>query len=272
MNWRYEQDKRHQYIDRCINETKKKMIEDDTIQCYGDTIMTDCNNKVSPSSIALRELIIYSKLPTTIKDAIHNILVEYGMMLEGELERLFDIDMLESIQKLLNNDIAQHIKSIKYDNKLFNEIEIVERVIEDVLYQYYTSYSIPTEHYNDIAYEYEHNNICKQLAHHYKCLKDPSLDWDMQDVSKYNIQVTYKELKTLALSSRDSGGNMDCFGYAHLDTIENTVRYFVSEKLDIPLNQYGYDFQDPNKELETIVNELSDEVACEVGKYYTSTY
>lgn len=84
-----------------IEETKQLMMKDDTITCYGDTIMTDCNNRVSPSSIALREDILYLQ---------HNII------------KLYLNIILMNQQIILLIHIMYHIKMLK---SLFYKQEIV---------------------------------------------------------------------------------------------------------------------------------------------------
>ena len=76
--------------------------------------------------------------------------------------------------------------------------------------------------YDEIIYEHKSNNndICERLKHHYKCLKNPSLEWNMKN-DKYDISLTYKDMKIICLMARDSGGNLDCFSFAHDGTTRN---------------------------------------------------
>ena len=86
-----------------IEETKQLMIKDDTITCYGDTIMTDCNNRVSPSSIALRELCIYGDIDNS--EQIQEALIRYGTHLDDHYISKYNIDALFDLLNFSEDDI-----------------------------------------------------------------------------------------------------------------------------------------------------------------------
>lgn len=183
--------------------TEEMIKEDATIICYGQTVMTDCNDNVSASSIALRELVTYSNIDKNIKDKIYSILTNYGMMFENEYERVFDV--LYEIKLLLGDKIAIQVGEMKTNNYLFDEIDIMEKIIDKVLLKYWQEYTIPTEKYNQIVYINDKNNI----------------------------KMTYKDVKRVIFQARDSGGNIDCFGFANQNTMMNCIKAFVNEKVKI---------------------------------------
>lgn len=264
-----------------MNPTKaiQRQIEKDNTITIGDGI-TDCNGRVSEDSIALRELMIYSNLDKEVKEKIQTVLLNYGMMFEDEEERLYDCK--EIIGELLDDSIEKTIWAYQYDllnifKPTITPIQIMEKVIEKILIKYYQNYNIPTENYDIIVYEHKStNNPCDRLKHHYECLHNPSLEWNKLDGNKYDITVTYKDIKVMILQARDSGGNIDCFGYAHDGTTMNTVVHFVSEKLNIEHKYFTFDYADiteeEKQELEKICEEIYDIIRWNMSDFLVQIY
>ena len=239
-------------LKKIIQETQNKIKEDNTI-AIGQN-MTDCNKRVIQSAIALRELIIYSDIDEDDKDIIQDILNNYGMMFENEEERLYTLT--EEIAYLLGDDYTTTINAIKTDPlNIFthNNIEIMEKIIRKILIKFYRPYSIPTTEYDKIMYKHS-TDICDTIRQHHKSLRNPLAKWDAYD--KYDITVNYRDIKIILLEARDSGGNMDCFNFAHYDTLMNCVVSFVGEKLNIEY-ELGYGFYNSFK---NITNEQKDEL------------
>ena len=265
-------------LQKIVQDTKEQIQEDNTIRCTGhNNIMTDCNQNVSASSIALRELILYSNLDKDIKNNIQTLLQDYGMMFEAEYERLFE--NISTIKALLDEDIANQIEAMEKNNFLFNEIEIMEKVIDKILLKYYYPYSINKDEYDEIVYNHTiENDICDILKHHYKCLHNPNLKWNQIENNKqyqYQFNLTYKDIKTIVLWARDSGGNLDCFGFCHDGTTMNCVVAYIGEKLGIEHN-YRYNFinldQAQQDEIGIICDEVYDIVCEYMGEFRCSIY
>ena len=195
-----------------IEETKQLMMKDDTITCYGDTIMTDCNNRVSPSSIALRELCIYGDIDNS--EQIQEALIGYGTHLDDHYisnEAMCNIDALFDLLNFSEDDI----KLFK-QQKLFNMEELANKLIDEILLHYWRRYTIPTTQYHEIVFEYnfdESNN----LNTHY---------------------VSYKDIKKLILQARDSGGYLDCFGYICDNTLRNCIHDFIANQVNVQTTDY----------------------------------
>lgn len=265
-------------LQKIVQDTKEQIQEDNTIRCTGhNNIMTDCNQNVSASSIALRELILYSNLDKDIKNNIQTLLQDYGMMFEAEYERLFE--NISTIKALLDEDIANQIEAMEKNNFLFNEIDIMEKVIDKILLKYYHPYSINKDEYDEIVYNHTiENDICDILKHHYKCLHNPNLKWNQIENNKkyqYQFNLTYKDIKTIVLWARDSGGNLDCFGFCHDGTTMNCVVAYIGEKLGIEHN-YSYNFinldQAQQDEIGIICDEVYDIVCEYMGEFRCSIY
>ena len=265
-------------IRKIIQSTKEQIQEDGTIRCTGhNNVMTDLNENVSASSIALREFMLYSNLDKDIKNNIQTLLQDYGMMFEAEYERLFE--NISTIKALLDEDIANQIEAMEKNNFLFNEIEIMEKVIDKILLKYYYSYNINKDEYDEIVYNHTlENDICDILKHHYKCLHNPNLKWNQIENNKkyqYQFNLTYKDIKTIVLWARDSGGNLDCFGFCHDGTTMNCVVAYIGEKLGIEHN-YRYNFinldQAQQDEIGIICDEVYDIVCEYMGEFRCSIY
>lgn len=263
-------------LQKIINNTKEQIQEDNTIRCTGhNNVMTDCNQSVSASSIALRELILYSNLDENIKNNIQTLLQDYGMMFEAEYERLFE--NIPTIKALLNEDIVNQIEAldcflvkIPSNNFLFNEIDIMEKVIDKILLKYYRPYSIDKDEYDEIVYNHtSENDICDILKHHYRCLHNPNLKWNQIENNKkyqYQFNLTYKDIKTIVLWARDSGGNLDCFGFCHDGTTMNCVIAYIGEKLGIEYD-YHYNFINIDQAQQDEIDIICDEVYSIVCEY-----
>ena len=133
-----------------IEETKQLMMKDDTITCYGDTIMTDCNNRVSPSSIALRELCIYGDIDNS--EQIQEALIRYGTHLDDHYISKYNIDALFDLLNFSEDDI----KLFKQQT-LFSMEEVANKLIDEILLHYWRRYTIPTTQYHKIVFEYNLN-------------------------------------------------------------------------------------------------------------------
>lgn len=214
-----------QTIEKTIQD---KMKKDDTILCYGKNLLSDCNDYVSSSSIALREVIIYSDIDLKIKEHIQAVLYNYGLLLDCNNDDAFD-KICYHIGQLLGEHNATIIKKAYESDETLDSIETM---IELLLIEYYQDYTIPTEKYDTIMYQNKIYNTCDKLKHHYKCLKNPSLDWNKYE-NNIELTLTYKDVKKIILESRDSGGHLDCFGYAHDGTTANCITAFVGNQLGI---------------------------------------
>ena len=222
-----------------IEETKQLMMKDDTITCYGDTIMTDCNNRVSPSSIALRELCIYGDIDNS--EQIQEALIGYGTHLDDHYisnEAMCNIDALFDLLNFSEDDI----KLFK-QQKLFNMEGLANKLIDEILLHYWRRYTIPTTQYHEIVFEYnfdEPNN----LNTHY---------------------VSYKDIKKLILQARDSGGHLDCFGYICDNTLRNCIHDFIANQVNVETTYYCRITTD-NEALTDTLHEICEElfnVCCE---------
>ncbi len=261
-----------------MNPTKaiQRQIEKDNTITIGDGI-TDCNGRVSEDSIALRELMIYSNLDEEVKEKIQTILLNYGMMFEAEEERLYNCR--EEIKELLDDSIDKTLWAYEFDllnifKPTIKPISVMEKIISTILKKYYQPFIIPINKYDNIVYN--KTNTCDKLKHHYKCLKDTSLKWDKYN--KYELTVTYKDIKTIILQARDSGGNMDCFGYAHDGTTENCIVAYVGDILNVEY-ELGYGWKgfknttdQQQKELENICEDLWNIVLSYMSDFYVSIY
>ena len=207
-------------------ETILMKIQQDNTITIGNGV-TDCNKMVCPESIALRELIIYSNLTEQTKKHIQSILIAYGEMFDinNTKEKLYSIKT--DIQKLIEYDF----NNIS-DN---NAIQIMENIIIPILLnKYYQDFKIPTHQYDEIVYQ--HNN-------------------------NFHITVTYKDIKTIVLQARDSGGYLDCFGYAHDGTTMNCVTSFVGDKLHLKYDGY-FNFINLNEKETKEINEICEDLWC----------
>ena len=192
-----------------IEETKQLMMKDDTITCYGDTIMTDCNNRVSPSSIALRELCIYGDIDNS--EQIQEALIGYGAHLDDHYISKYNIDALFDLLSFSEDDI----KLFK-QQKLFSMEELANKLIDEILLHYWRRYTIPTTQYHETVFEYNFDKP-NNLNTHY---------------------VSYKDVKKLILQARDSGGHLDCFGYVCDNTLRNCIHDFIANQVNVQTTDY----------------------------------
>ena len=242
-------------LETILNKTKEKMKEDGTIICHHkDDILVDCNGNVCPESIALRELMIYGNFDEDFKSKIFSLLIFYSQTFENDYDRFYDA--LEIVNDVCYYEI-DWVESSKILLQVlcFDQTYILDIAIKTILLERWQDYEIPTEKYDEIIYSHKKsNNTYERLMYHYKCLHDKNLDWnDFDKGNKYEIELTYKDLKIISLNARDSGGQMDCFGYAHDGTTMNCIHSFISYKYDIPLDDY-YHFED--EELENVCEEV----------------
>lgn len=194
-----------------IEETKQLMMKDDTITCYGDTIMTDCNNRVSPSSIALRELCIYGDIDNS--EQIQEALIRYGTHLDNHYISKYNIDALFD----LLNFSEDNIKLFKQQT-LFSMEEVANKLIDEILLHYWRRYTIPTTQYHKIVFEYNLNEPTNNPFDTY--------------------YVSYKDVKKLILQARDSGGHLDCFGYICDNTLRNCIHDFIANQVNVQTTDY----------------------------------
>lgn len=256
-------------IKEILEKTEKKLIADNT-----DTpIKSDFNDCVDATAIALRELMIYGDFPQETKKSIQFILSRYGLAFENDFSHFQRA--VECVQKLCPYiNWKEGVQFMSYP-LCMHEIKMFEIMIQEVLLQYWQDYTIPTSNYDDI--EYMHINVktspCDSYKHHYKCLYDKSLEWDtLEKEYEYEIVVTGKEIKEMALLARDSGGNLDYAGDAHIGTTMNVVCGFMEDKLDLPYEwQWTKEYED-NEELEQIMEEIYNEVCSAMGDYMISLY
>lgn len=194
-----------------IEETKQLMMKDDTITCYGDTIMTDCNNRVSPSSIALRELCIYGDIDNS--EQIQEALIRYGTHLDDHYISKYNIDALFDLLNFSEDDI----KLFKQQT-LFSMEEVANKLIDEILLHYWRRYTIPTTQYHKIVFEYNLNEPTNNPFDTY--------------------YVSYKDVKKLILQARDSGGHLDCFGYICDNTLRNCIHDFIANQVNVQTTDY----------------------------------
>lgn len=246
---------------------KNKMEKDGTILCYGETLLDDCNNNVCHSSIALRELMIYGNINAYDKANIQSLLNRYGNMIDGDYNK----DIIDDIDFLLGKNCADLLKKI-WESEIFTPIlNVIENMIDLLLLKYYEDYEIPTENYDEIVYSHNVNNSYDEFNYHLECLKNPSLDWNGE--YKEDFVVTYKDIKKIIFQARDSGGNLDCFGYAVDTTTMNCVVSFMCEKIEDcehDGNYFQIKHKDKNreKELKNIAEELYYEVIGYMSEFY----
>ena len=201
-------------LEDIIEETKQLMLKDNTITCYGDTIMTDCNNRVTPSAIALRELCIYGDLEIDDTNQIQDALIRYGNNLADHYEHdesKYNIEALFDLLRFSEDDIKMFNQQT-----LFNREEIANKLIDEILLHYWKRYDIPTEKYHQIVFQYnfEENNTFD------------------------TVYVSYKDVKKLILQARDSGGYLDCFGYICDNTLRNCIHVFIANQIGVQTNDY----------------------------------
>lgn len=194
-----------------IEETKQLMMKDDTITCYGDTIMTDCNNRVSPSSIALRELCMYGDIDNS--EQIQEALMRYGTHLDDHYISKYNIDALFDLLNFSEDDI----KLFKQQT-LFSMEEVANKLIDEILLHYWRRYTIPTTQYHKIVFEYNLNEPTNNPFDTY--------------------YVSYKDVKKLILQARDSGGHLDCFGYICDNTLRNCIHDFIANQVNVQTTDY----------------------------------
>lgn len=258
-------------IKTILEKTREKMKEDNTIICHDKhDILVDCNGYVCPESIALRELMIYGEFDEALKSKIFSLLMFYSQSLENDYDNFYDA--LKIVNDVENSEI-DWVESSKILLQVlcFNQSYILEIAIKQILLERWKDYEIPTERYDEIVYSHKTPFVStyERLMYHYKCLHDKSLDWDdIGEGYKYDIELTYKDLKIISLNARDSGGHMDCFGYAHDGTTMNCIHAFISNKYNIPLGEY-YDFED--EELEDVCQEIFDYCLL-LGEFYITMY
>ena len=221
-------------------------------------------------SLELRDYIIYSDIDEKIKQAIQKVLCTYGDM-EGDSYYKQDLYAItDCIEELLGSNVANIINALNKDDIL--NIDIDERIVTlniiNAIYdRYYRPYEIEDDNLDFIIYEHK-TSVCEQLKHHYKCLYDSSLKWDVSN-NQYNITATAKDVKDIILQARDSGGEMDWFGYAHDGTTMNCVRDFIIKKLKLN-HDCMYDFDD--EELNNIAEEIYEIVTESASKYRVTIY
>ena len=252
-----------------LDKTRDKMKADGTIICHHkDDILVDCNGNVCPESIALRELMIYGDFDEDFKSKIFSLLMFYSQTFENDYDNFYDA------LKIVNDVSYYEIDWVESSKILlqvlhFDQTYILDIAIREILLERWQDYEIPTEKYDEIIYSHKKsNNTYKRLMYHYKCLHDKNLDWnDFDKGHKYEIELTYKDLKIISLNARDSGGQMDCFGYAHDGTTMNCIHAFISYKYDIPLDDY-YRFED--EELEKVCEEVFQFLL--LGEFYITLY
>ena len=221
-----------------IEETKQLMMKDDTITCYGDTIMTDCNNRVSPSSIALRELCIYGDIDNS--EQIQEALIRYGTHLDDHYISKYNIDALFDLLNFSEDDI----KLFKQQT-LFSMEEVANKLIDEILLHYWRRYTIPTTQYHKIVFEYNLNEPTNNPFDTY--------------------YVSYKDVKKLILQARDSGGHLDCFGYICDNTLRNCIHDFIANQVNVETTYYCRITTD-NEALTDTLHEICEElfnVCCE---------
>ena len=193
-----------------IEETKQLMMKDDTITCYGNTIMTDCNNRVSPSAIALRELCIYGDIDNS--EQIQEALIRYGTHLDDHYISKYNIDALFDLLNFSEDDI----KLFKQQT-LFSMEEVANKLIDEILLHYWRRYTIPTTQYHEIVFEYSFDK--------------PNNPFD-------TYYVSYKDVKKIILQARDSGGHLDCFGYICDNTLRNCIHDFIANQVNVQTTDY----------------------------------
>ncbi len=257
-------------IKEILKITEKKIIEDDTIICYGNSVLEDCNKFVCKESIALRELMIYGDFPESFKQNVFRLLNIYGRCLDHDYDNFFEgLNILNNISPLNDRDWIEAGKFLLYP-MCYEESSILEIGIQEILLTNWQDYNIPTNKYDDIILSHKNIEIdaCTRLKHHYKALYNNNIDWNIKEKNyKYEIDITYKDLKTIALQARDSGGHLDCFGYAHDGTTNNCIRMFLSKKFNIPY-ECGYDIND--EELESLANDILQYLP--LGEFYIEIY
>lgn len=257
-------------IPTILQKTREKMKADNTIICHHkDDILVDCNGYVCPESIALRELMIYGTFDEDFKNKIFNLLMIYSQTLEGDYDQFYDA------LKIVNDVEYSEVDWVESSKILlqilhFDQTYILDIAIKEILLERWEDYEIPTEKYDEIIYSHKKRftNTYERLMYHYECLHDKSLDWnDIDEGYKYEIELTYKDLKTISLNARDSGGHVDCFGYAHDGTTMNCIHAFISNKYNIPYDEY-YNFE--NEELESVCEEVFQLLLF--GEFYITLY
>ena len=220
-----------------IEETKQLMMKDDTITCYGNTIMTDCNNRVSPSAIALRELCIYGDIDNS--EQIQEALIRYGTHLDDHYISKYNIDALFDLLNFSEDDI----KLFKQQT-LFSMEEVANKLIDEILLHYWRRYTIPTTQYHEIVFEYSFDK--------------PNNPFD-------TYYVSYKDVKKIILQARDSGGHLDCFGYICDNTLRNCIHDFIANQVNVQTTDYCRITTD-NEALTDTLHEICEElfnVCCE---------
>lgn len=245
-------------------KTREKMKKDNTIICYyKDDMLIDCNGYVCSESIALRELMLYGDFDEDFKNKIFNLLIIYGKTFDNDYD-----DFYEAL-KIVSDVICYEIDWIAISTFCIDKSYILEIAIREILLEYWQDYEIPTERYNEIIYSHNQKySTYEKLMHHYKCLHNKNLDWNKYEIeNKYQIELTYKDLKIISLNARDSGGHMDCFGYAHDITTMNCIHAFISDKYNLQMDDY-YTFED--EELENVCQEVFQFLLLE--EFYITLY
>lgn len=256
-------------IEEILQKTEKKLIADNT-----DTpIKSDYNDCVDATAIALRELMIYGDFSSDIKNKMKSILITYGSLFNHDYTN-FEQSIEDA--ELLMPDInwAEGIKFMKHP-LCINDKDIFELIIKEILLRYWQDYIIPSSTYDRIEYSHvnEEINACDSFKHHYKCLKDKSLNWnDLNQKYEYELEITEKEIKEMALNARDSGGNSDYAGYAHIGTTMNVVCCFLEDKFDLDYEWQWEDKYEDAKELHQMADEIYDIVCSAMGEYMIELY
>lgn len=245
-----------------IKKTKEKMKKDDTILIRTDNKLSDMNDMVSEEAIALRELILYGDFDKKFKTDVISLLAYYSSLLEQDDDR-YD-DMLKIFEEYMSD--INWIEGSKFCRKCgMHKTDVIEMGISKLLLRYWQDYTIPTEKYDKIVYSHinEPVELCDIIKHHYKCLHNNSLDWDLKSKKyDYEIEVTYKDIKRIILLARDSGGHLDFYGDCHIHTTLNCIASYLSKKLNLPLFEC-WDLDDMSDE----INQISDDIYKIVQNY-----
>lgn len=245
-------------LKKIIQKTEQLIKEDDTITCYGNTVMNDCNNRVSPSSIALRELCIYGNLKKEDSSIILDTLIKYGNYLDNDCIDADVNNILDNFSNLLHID--------KYDIDFFEKQtpikEIINKLIDEILVYYWKEYTIPTQKYHKIVFRYtlpsSTGNTFDVYMQHLKQFKNNC-------ILNTLYLVSYRDIKKIILQARDSGGHLDCFGYVNSDTLRNSIHTFISNQTNTKLDDYCR-IETNNKQLTDQLYEICEklfDICCE---------